>query len=302
MDRKILVACKVPSSSISSIRRLGGEVAVSETQLPKDLGQFDAVLIRGNVKADSNFLSRLKKGCALIRLGVGLDNVDLEAAKQFGIRVCNTPCSSSVSVAEHALGLMLALAKNLVQMDKSVKSGTWPKHDYKGLELRGKTLGVVGFGCSGKELAKLAKALGMTILAYDKYEPVGADIKADYDELLSRSDFISFHVPLTEETRGLLDIAHLEVLKRGVFIINTSRGEVVSARALLMGLEQGIIAGAGIDVLPHEPPKTVEENRLAKDPRVIITPHVAGNTKEAEEKSVDMACSILEKLWKERCG
>jgi len=299
VSKKILVACRVPESSLSLIRGLTHEIVVYEDRLPPDMREFDAVLIRGNVKADGNFLSRLKKGSVLIRLGVGTDNVDLKAAKELGVKVCNTPCSSSESVAEHALGITLALAKRIPRCDREIKSGGWPKSSYDGLELRGKTLGIIGFGCTGKEVARLGQAFGMKILAYDKYKLVNEKIKADYRDLLSKSDFISFHVPLTEETKGMLDVQQLPLLKRGVFIINVSRGEVVSIPALLEGLDKGIIAGVGLDVVSHEPPETSEEKRLVSDPRVIVTPHVAGSTEEAEEQAVRMACSTLQKLWSE---
>jgi len=297
MGKKILVAASIPKASIEWMRKEGYDVAVVEGEPPQRMEDFDAVFIRGNVRADSAFLSRLRKGCCLIRLGAGLDNVDLDAAKDMGIQVFNTPGSSSVSVAEHVMGLTLALAKRIPECNYLVKSGSWPKKACGGIELRGKTMGIVGFGSTGAELARLASAFGMRVLAYDKYRKIDGKVAeaAVYEELLTNSDFLSFHVPLTEETRSMFNASHLVLLKRGVFIINASRGEVVDAEALLDGLAKGIIAGAALDVLPHEPPMTEAEKQLLKDARVIFTPHVAGSTEDAEDRAVKMACQILEK-------
>ncbi len=295
-NNRVLVACKVPRQSVELLKRSGFEATLAEDAIPDKLDNFDAVLIRSNVKADSAFLARLKPGSVIVRLGAGLDNVDVSAAEKLGLKVFNTPGSSATSVAEHIIGLMLALARNISSCSQRVRNGAWPKAECVGIELCGKTLGIVGYGCTGKELAKRARALEMNVIAYDKYRRIdsGAE-EASYEELLARSDFISYNVPLTEETKNMFDAKHLSVLKRGARIINASRGEVVSVEALLQGLNAGIIAGAALDVLPHEPPATEKEKALLSDPRVVVTPHVAGSTEEAETKAVAMACEIIKR-------
>ncbi|MGC8601111.1 MAG: NAD(P)-dependent oxidoreductase [Thermoprotei archaeon] len=293
---KVLVACKIPKASIDLLRENGLDPDTAERELPENPGDYDAVLIRGNVKADAAFLARLKQGSVLIRLGVGLDNIDLKAAQKLGVRVFNTAGSSAVSVAEHILGLMLALARDIPACSQRVKSGAWPKAECGGIEISGKTLGIVGYGCSGTELARRARALEMKVIAYDKYKRIDSGAKqVSYEELLAISDFISFNVPLTEETRNMFGFKEVSIVKRGVRIINASRGEVVSVEALLSGLEKGIIAGVALDVLPHEPPTTSEEKKLIADRRVIVTPHIAGSTEEAEQRAVALACDIIRK-------
>ncbi|WP_449461783.1 NAD(P)-dependent oxidoreductase [Tardisphaera miroshnichenkoae] len=295
-NNRVLVACRVPKGSLELLRRSGLEATLAEDAIPDKLDEFDAILIRSNVRADSAFLAKLKPGSLVVRLGAGLDNVDVTTAKKLRLKVFNTPGSSATSVAEHIIGLMLALARNIPACSQRVKGGAWPKAECAGIELCGKTLGIVGYGCTGKELAKRARALEMRIIAYDKYKHVDSDAEgASYEELLARSDFISYNVPLTEETKNMFNVKHLEILKHGARIINASRGEVVSVEALLEGLKTGIIAGAALDVLPHEPPLTDSEKALLSDPRVIVTPHVAGSTEEAEMRAVAMACEMIQR-------
>ncbi|MDP7976784.1 MAG: NAD(P)-dependent oxidoreductase [TACK group archaeon] len=293
-NNRVLVACKVPKGSLELLKKSGLEPILAEDAIPAKLNDFNAILIRSNIKADSSFLARLKPGSLVIRLGAGLDNVDVATAEKLGLKVFNTPGSSATSVAEHIIGLMLALARNIPACSHRVKSGVWPKAECVGVELCGKTLGIVGYGCTGSELAKHARALDMKVIAYDKYKRVDSNVEGtSYEELLATSDFISYNVPLTQETKDMFNVENLAILKRGARIINASRGEVVSVEALLKGLHDGIVAGAALDVLPHEPPLTDSEKALLLDPRVIVTPHVAGSTEEAETRAVAMACDII---------
>jgi D-3-phosphoglycerate dehydrogenase / 2-oxoglutarate reductase len=230
---------------------------------------------------------------------VGVDNIDLDAARRGGVMVVNSPQATTLAVAEHALGLMLALARSIPRADAAMKAGQWIKKELEGVELSGKTLGIVGVGNIGAALARRAAALGMAVIGYDPLlsteaiqrrgaEPVGLD------ELYGRSDFISLHLPLTAETRGMVGEQVFERMKPGVRLVCTARGGLIDEEALLRVLEMGRVAGAALDVFAEEPPSAT---RLVTHPQVIATPHIAAQTTEAQQRAaVDIAHEVLAAL------
>ncbi|PYU92566.1 MAG: phosphoglycerate dehydrogenase [Acidobacteria bacterium] len=249
------------------------------------IGEADALIVRGATKVRAELLDRAPRLRAIGRAGVGVDNVDVDAATKRGIVVMNTPGGNAVSVAEHTLALILALARRLPQADSLLKQGAWEKKKLLGVELRSKTLGLIGLGKIGIEVARLAQAFAMDVLAYDPYvSSVLAgeqNVKlAPLDEVLKKSDFVSLHASLTPETHHLVNTRTLALTKPGVRIINCARGELIHEGDLLRALESRHVAGAGLDVFETEPPQDL---RLASHPSVIATPHIAGSTEEAQE-------------------
>ena len=249
------------------------------------IGEADALIVRGATKVTAELLDRAPRLRAIGRAGVGVDNVDVDAATKRGIVVMNTPGGNAVSVAEHTLALILALARRLPQADSLLKQGAWEKKKLLGVELRSKTLGLIGLGKIGIEVARLAQAFAMDVLAYDPYvSSVLAgeqNVKlAPLDEVLKKSDFVSLHASLTPETHHLVNTRTLALTKPGVRIINCARGELIHEGDLLRALESRHVAGAGLDVFETEPPQDL---RLASHPSVIATPHIAGSTEEAQE-------------------
>ncbi len=257
-------------------------------KLAQELGDADALLVRSATKVTAELLEGAPRLRAIGRAGVGVDNVDLDAATRRGIVVMNTPGGNSTAVAEHTLGLLLALARRLPQADASLKQGRWEKKKLKGIELRGKTLGLVGLGKVGTEVARLARALGMEVIAYDPYVSALAAREQQVrlgklEEVLKQSDFLSLHSAATPETVGLINARTLAETKRGVRLVNCARGELVEEAALLAALESGQVAGAALDVFEAEPPRAPVNPRLASHPNVVVTPHIAGSTEEAQE-------------------
>lgn len=236
------------------------------------------------------------EACPTLRIigehGVGIDNIDLDAAREHGVKVLNTPLANAVSVAEHTLMLMLALSRQLRRADQLVRAGQWlRREDMPTFDLRGKTLYVLGFGRTGRKTAELARAFGMRVLAYDlaeKAEQMRSDGVEPVPSLrrgLPEADFVSIHLPLTEKTAGLISRRELAAMKKTAFLISMSRGRVVDEAALAEALESGTIAGAGIDVLQQEPPQP--DNPLLRMERVILTPHIGGCTEESRRRMAE---------------
>jgi len=251
-------------------------------QLAEVIKNFDVLIIRSATKADKNLIdaARDTRLRLIIRAGVGLDNVDVKYAENNGIAVKNTPNSSSNSVAELVLGHMIALSRFIAASNVTMRDGIWNKKAYTGVELYGKTLGIIGFGRIGTALAKKAEALGMNVIFYDMY--VKKHEKYQYysiQELLKRSDYISLHVPSTE--KPIIGREEFELMKNGVFIINAARGGTIDEDALLEALDSGKVAGAGLDVFSREPePNPV----LCNHPKVSCTPHIGAATEEAQRR------------------
>ena len=300
---KIVIADPLPRSAADLLRAEGWNVEEragrpAET-LAADLADADGLIVRSATKVDAGLLAAAPRLRVVARAGTGVDNVDLDAASARGVLVLNAPGANSVSVAEHALALTLALARSVARADAQMKSGVWDKARLRGAELRGKTLGVVGVGRIGREVARRASAFDMTVVAYDPFiaEQVAADVGValvTLDELCARSDFITLHLPSTDATRGLLGRERLAACRRGVRIINTARGDLVDEEALIEAIETGQVGGAGLDVFQREPPP---DTRLTGLPQVLATPHIAASTPEAQELvGVDAATSVREFL------
>jgi (S)-sulfolactate dehydrogenase len=261
------------------------------------IADYDGLLVRSRSKATAEVIDAGKRLKIIGRAGIGVDNIDVAAASRRGIIVENAPSGNAVTTAEHALCLLLSLARHIPQATASMKAGKWEKNKFNGTEIMGKTLGVVGLGNIGRIAADRAGGLKMKVLAYDPF--IGREAAArlgvelvDLDELLSRADFVTIHTPLTSDTRGLIGTAALARMKRGALIVNAARGGVVDEDALLAALESGHIGGAGLDVFVEEPPPAA--SALVAHPRVICTPHLGASTEEAQEKvAIEVAEQIV---------
>jgi D-3-phosphoglycerate dehydrogenase len=285
---KILVAEPLAAAGIELLKaQPGWDVVVADPKTySQHLADADALLVRSIVKVNQDVLSKAPKLRVIGRAGVGVDNVDLNAATAAGVLVMNTPGGNAVSVAEHTLGLMLAMARSIPQANASTKGGKWEKKKFLGTELRGKTLGVMGLGSIGREVVKRARAFGMKIVATDPF--VSSQSAADLgvalvsrDELYAQSDYITLHVALTTETQGMINDTTLALMKKGVRLVNCARGELMDGDALRRALEAGHVGGAALDVFQTEPP-AAGEPLLAFD-NVLATPHIGGSTEEAQE-------------------
>lgn len=287
---RVLVADPLEESAVKQMQDAGLDVVIrnkdADGPIEKQIKGFDCVVVRSATKVTKEVIDAADKLKLIVRAGVGLDNVDAEAAKAKGIKVQNTPEAPTVSVAEMVFSLMFALARNVAQADSLMKNERWEKKKLSGTELWKKTLGVVGFGRIGQEVAKRAKAFDMKVLAYDVLDidkackATGAK-RTDLDTLIKESDYISLHVPLLAQTKGMIGEKQLKSMKKTAFIINTARGGVVDEAALLKALDEGDIAGAGLDVFESEPPI---DWRLVKHPKMVATPHLASSTSEAQER------------------
>ncbi len=286
---KILVADSLPDRAVEILK---ANPAWEVVNLPKTKGQVaeeirdaDALVVRSATKVTAELLETAKRLVVIGRAGVGVDNVDLEAATRKGILVMNTPGGNAISVAEHTMTLLLSLAHPVAQADASMKAGKWEKKKFTGSELRDKTLGLIGLGTIGTEVARLAQAYKMTVVAFDPYVSTVLATEQNIrllplEDVLKTSDFISLHCSLTPETTHLINAKNLALTQKGVRIVNCARGELVDEAALLAAIESGQVAGAGLDVFESEPPA---EPRLVQHPNVIATPHIAGSTEEAQQ-------------------
>jgi len=269
---------------------------IPPAELLQIIGDYDAVIVRSRTKVTAAVFAAASRLKVVGRSGVGVDNIDLEAAKAHGVTVVNAPVSTSLAVAELTLGLMLALARLIPRADAALKNGHWIKSELQGVELGGKTLGVLGMGNIGTLVAQRALALGMQVagydplLTYDEIARSGAQ-PAFFDELIAHSDFISLHLPLTPQTRGTINAQVLYQMKHGVRLVCTARGGLIDEAALLAALQSGQVAGAALDVFAHEPPGKSE---LVMHPKVIATPHIGAQTAEAQRRAAsDIAHEVL---------
>ncbi len=287
---KILVTDGMDKGAVKSLKELGYDVTeqfFNPEELKEKMQEFDAIIVRSATKVRKEIIdSALETGKLklIIRGGVGVDNIDVAYAESKGIKVRNTPKASSQSVAELVLGHMFSLARFVGIANVSMREGKWHKKQYKGIELEGKTLGIVGFGRIGQVLAKKAQALGMNIL-YTDILGVNKDFSGyeyvSFDKLIEESDFISLHVPRNKDDSPLIDKEKLAKMKDGVCLINCARGGVVDEKALLDALNSGKVAGAGIDVYCEEPTCNLE---LVRHEKVSATPHIGASTKEAQKR------------------
>lgn len=287
----ILIADSLPSSAIEILRTVPGWTVDARAGRPRqellrDIAEADAIIVRSATTVDAGLIEAAPKLRVIARAGTGVDNVDVPAATARGIVVMNAPGANSVSVAEHALALMLALSRAIPAADASMKRNVWDKKRLTGAELRGKTLGIVGLGRIGQEVAARARAFGMELVAHDPFisEQVAAGFGIqllDLDELCAKADYITLHVPATPETRHLMNAVRLSRCRPGVRIVNTARGELIDEAALADAIQSGHVAGAGLDVFETEPPV---DSRLTALPQVVATPHIAASTAEAQEQ------------------
>lgn len=286
------------------IMRQSAEVAdrsgISADELLKVVGEYDALIVRGRTKVIPAVFDAATRLKVVGRAGVGVDNIDLNAAKQHGVKVVNSPLATTTAVAELTLSLLLSLVREVPRADAAMKNGKWLKKELEGTELCEKTLGIIGFGRIGQAVAKRARAFDMNVIVVcDPYvdcivvESAGCKPVA-LDELLESSDIISLHVPLTGNTRGLIGKEQFARMRDGVRIVDTARGGVIDEAALLEALESGKVAGAGLDVFTTEPPG---QTSLVCHPRVVTTPHVGAQTVEAQKRAAnDIATEVLAAL------
>ena len=299
---KILLTDGLDASG-QSILRKSAEVddrsGISAEDLLKIIPENDALIVRGRTKVTASVMDAASRLKVIGRAGVGVDNIDLEAAKKHGVTVVNAPTSTSLAVAELTFGLLLALAREIPRADSAMKQGKWLKKELEGVELNGKTLGVVGFGRIGMEVGRRATAFGMSVIAYDPLiseddiKKRGAD-PASLQDLYAWSDFISLHMPLTVDTRDMVGRQAFAQMKDGVRIVCAARGGIIDEAALVEALNSGKVAGAALDVFRVEPPGLTE---TVSHPRVIATPHVGAQTAEAQSRaSADIAQEVLAAL------
>jgi len=283
---KILIREPIADAGLELLRASFDVVVDTESPLEEIVGDYDALVVRSATKVTAEIIARADRLKVIGRAGVGVDNVDVEAATRRGIVVANAPESNVVSAAEHTIGLLVALARNIPQAHAALVAGRWERSKWGGVELADKTLGVLGFGRIGRQVARRALGLQMNVVAYDpfvsaeRFRELGAE-SASFDEVLARSDFLTLHLPLTDETRGAIDAAAIAKMPDGVRIVNAARGELVDVPALIEALESGKVAGAAVDVFPEEP----YDGPLLTAPNVVVTPHLAASTGEAQDRA-----------------
>ncbi|MCK4455048.1 MAG: hypothetical protein KAU99_01730 [Thermoplasmata archaeon] len=286
---KILVNDPIAEVAIDLLKAKH-EVDVMEygaIELLSNIGRYDAIVVRSRTKVTEDVIQKGENLKVIGRAGVGVDNIDVEAATARRIPVVFSPRGSTVSVAELAIGHMISLARNLVFSDRSIRAGKWEKKKYRGTELQDKVLGLVGAGRIGAEVAKRAKAFGMSVLAFDPYlsdeiaDKIGVEL-VELPRLLKEADFVSVHAILTPETRGLIGKEELDAMKETVYLVNCARGGIVDEAALVNALEEGRIAGAALDVFENEPPG---DGPLLRLENIHLTPHLGASTTEAQVRA-----------------
>ena len=300
LDQSVLV-CDQVNPILNEILEKNGlkityEPEITPEQISEKIENFDVVIVRSRTKLTKDLIEKASKCKIIARVGVGLDNIDQNSAKEKGIRVINAVEGAMNAVAELVIGLMLSLAREIPRADREVRNGNWIKKELMGTELRGKYLGIVGLGNIGKRLGRLAKALNMNIIGFDVV-PIDEEftkevglMKTDLDTLLASSDYVSLHVPLLDSTKHMINSTKMESMKNTARIINTSRGGVIDEEALYDALKNGQLGGAALDVFEVEP---ATSNKLATLPNFISTPHMGAQTKEAQSLAANV---IAEKI------
>ncbi len=296
---KILVSDPLSDEGLKIIKEVKEFQVDIKTELkPEELKSiikdYDALIVRSATKVTKDVIEAASKLKVIGRAGVGLDNVDLSAATQKGIIVMNTPGGNTISTAEHAMSMILSLSRNIPQANASTKKGEWKRSKFMGVELYNKILGIVGFGRIGSEVAKRSQSFGMKILAYDPFlskevaEGLGVEI-VELKELFERSDYITVHTPLTEETKHIISEEEFKIMKKGVRLINCARGGIIDEAALITAIKEGKVAGAALDVFEKEP--VAADSELLKLDNVVVTPHLGASTEEAQ---VNVAIEVAE--------
>ncbi|KAH6757401.1 hypothetical protein C2S51_038840 [Perilla frutescens var. frutescens] len=297
----ILVSEKLGEAGLQLLRRFGHvecSYKLSPEELCARIGDFDALIVRSGTKVTRRVFEAAKGRLKVVgRAGVGIDNVDLQAATELGCLVVNAPTANTIAAAEHGIALLSAMARNVAQADASMKAGKWERNKYVGVSLVGKILGVMGFGKVGSEVARRAKGLGMNVIAHDPYAPaaraksIGVEM-VSFDEAISTADFLSLHMPLNSSTLRSFNDQTFAKMKKGVRLINVARGGVIDEDALLTALNSGIVAQAALDVFAEEPPS--KDSKLAQHENVTATPHLGASTKEAQEEvAIEIAEAVV---------
>lgn len=302
----VLVTDGLQDTGISILSReaeVDDRKGITAEELIKEIGNYDAMIVRGRTKVTREVIEAGKKLKVIGRAGVGVDNIDTAFAKEKGVTVVNAPSATTTAVAELALGLVFALAREIPRADATMKQGKWAKKEFEGVELYGKTLGIIGFGRIGSTVGQMAAAVGMRINACclfripETIRIIGGELLV-MDDIIEKSDFITIHTPLSDETRGMINADAFARMKDGVFLICTARGGIIDEKALLDALNSGKVAGAALDVYESEPPVFQE---LINHPKVIATPHMGGQTKEAQRRaSMDISKEVLAALKGEK--
>ncbi len=298
---RILIADPIAQDGIDLLKH-EADVDVRTGMAPDELisaiPEYDALVVRSETRVTADVFAAGKKLRAVGRAGVGVDNIDLNAATERGVIVVNAPLGNTISAAEHAIGLMLALARHIPEANASLKNGEWKRSKFIGVELRGKTLGVIGLGQVGSEVARRGKGLDMTVVANDPFVSperaavLGVELAPTLDDVLARADFLSLHTVLTAQTKHLIGARELSLVKPSLRLINTARGDLIDMEALVAAVDGGKLAGAAIDVFPKEPPDMASP--VLHHDRIIVTPHLGASTAEAQERvAVDVARQIL---------
>ncbi len=296
---KILIADPIAQEGIELLKGQA-DVDVKTGMKPEELlgvvGEYDALVVRSETKVTADVIKAGKKLQVVARAGIGVDNIDLDAATSAGIAVVNAPTGNTVAAAEHTVALMLALARNIPSAHQSMKEGEWKRSSFMGIEVRNKTLGVIGLGRVGSEVARRAQSFAMNLVAYDPFvapdyaRRLGVELLS-FEEVLAQSDFLTLHTPLTDSSRNLISTKELARMKPGARLINVARGELIDENALLEALNNGKLAGVALDVFAKEPPGP---NPLLDHPKVVITPHLGASTQEAQrEVAVEAAEQVL---------
>ena len=296
---KILVADPIAPEGVDLLGTradVDSKYGLSAPELMEILGGYDALVVRSETKVTAEVIGAGKKLQVIARAGIGVDNIDLEAATNAGIPVVNAPTGNTVAAAEHTVALMLALARNIPEAHRSVKGGEWRRSVFMGVEVRNKTLGIAGLGRVGTEVARRAHSFGMRLIAYDPFispdhaARMGVELFS-LDEMLAQSDFVTLHTPLTDGTHQMIGAPQLAIIKQGARLINVARGELIDESALLSALDGERLAGVALDVFSEEPPG---DNPLLSHPKVVATPHLGASTEEAQrEVAIEAAEQVL---------
>jgi D-3-phosphoglycerate dehydrogenase / 2-oxoglutarate reductase len=283
---RVLVRETIADAGVELLRERFDVHVDTESPLDDIVGDYEALIVRSATKVTADVIAKATRLRVIGRAGVGVDNVDVDAATRQGIVVANAPESNVVSAAEHTIGLLVALARNIPQAHAALVDGRWERSKWGGVELADKTLGVLGFGRIGRQVARRAVGLQMKVVAYDpfvgadRFRELGVD-SGTFDEVLARADFLTLHLPLTDDTRRSIDAGAIEKMRQGVRIVNAARGDLVDDEALVAALESGKVAGAAIDVFVPEP----YDGPLLRAPNVVVTPHLAASTEEAQDRA-----------------
>src|SRR5450759_4459995 len=295
---KILVAEPLATQGIEILRahhEVDEKIGLTPEELAGIIGEYDALLVRSQVKVTAEILAHATRLVVIGRAGVGVDNVDLEAATKAGVVVVNAPTGNTVSATEQTIALMLALARKTAAADSSMRKGEWKRSSFTGVELRGRTLGIIGLGKIGQAVADRARALEMNIIGYDPFVTAeqaalhGVTL-ADVDTIIEKADVITVHVPLNKATRGIIGPDNIGRLKPGVMLVNVARGGVYDEAAVAQALVDGKIAGAAFDVFEHEPPV---DSPLLTAPNTVLTPHLGALTAEAQLRVAEQVSDVL---------